>query len=207
MKKYQDFVPKSDAERLIWCQMYLNNLQEAIQETDTNTSEVEIAELEQEIQELIDAIIDSERQKVAAKAAVAHKEALERKTISKMRRMAARIKACGSRKENVITRMGIKCKSYDIDITELQPTIKAVAAGSNVYIYFNKNHLFNVAVFCRLPGEAFVHIGNGLTSPYVDSRPLTINLQPERREYQLMYTNFKDNFGHPSSIASVVYGG
>lgn len=207
MKKYQDFIPKAEGEKVIWLEAYLKHLRLAIEVTELNMPDNEVMLHEQEVQEYIEAIIDGERTKQAAKAATLHKEELEQTTIKNIRRIAGLIRAKGYKEEGLIAKMGIKCKGYTVNEAELCPEIKVTAAGKKVYVYFNKNHHYNVAVYCRLPGQEFIHIGNGLSSPFVDERPLSAPPQPERREYMLMYTNFKENIGRESTIASVVYGG
>lgn len=206
MKKYQDFIPKSDGERVLWLQGYLQLVREAIVHTGVRTGESEITAHEREVQEYIDALVDSERKKAASKAATSLKETLDKTTVKNIRKMARRIKA-HDKGEHMTTRLGIKCKGYTINEAELRPEIKVTLAGTKIHVYFNKNHHYNVAVYCRKPGEDFEHIGYEITSPFVDERPLAIPFQPERREYMLKYHNLRETVGQPSNIAGVVYGG
>lgn len=206
MKKYQDFIPKSDGERVIWLEAYLQLVREAIIHTGMRAEEAEIRAHEQEVREYIDAIVDSEQKKMASKAATSLKEELDKTTVKKIRNMARRIKA-HDKEQRMTTRLGIKCKGYPINEAELRPEIKVVLAGTKIHVHFNKNHHYNVAVYCRKPGKEFEHIGYEITSPFVDERPLSVPHQPERREYMLMYTNLKETVGHPSNVACIVYGG
>lgn len=206
MKKYQDFIPKADGERVTWLTTYLQLVREAAIETGVQLEDGEMGTHEQEVQEYIEAIIDSVQKKNASKAATSRKEEMDKTIIKKIRSMAGRIKAY-DKEQRMTVRMGIKCKGYAINEAELKPDIKVVLAGSKIHVHFNKNHHYNVAVYCRKPGEDFEHIGYEITSPFVDERPLAVAFQPERREYMVMYTNLKETIGHQSNVAGVVYGG
>jgi hypothetical protein len=206
MKKYQDFIPKADGDRVTWLKNYLKLVREAVVETGVFMEDAEINIHEQEVQEYIDAIIDSEQKKNASKAATSLKEELDKTTIKKIRKMSRRIKAY-DKEQRMTARMDIKCKGNIVNEAELRPDIKVVLAGTKIHVHFNKNHHYNVAVYCRKPGEDFEHIGYEITSPFVDERPLAIPFQPERREYMVMYTNLKETIGQQSNIAGVLYGG
>lgn len=207
MKRYEDFIPKSDSGKLMWLKNFLLRMRETLATTRPSMPEEEIVQLEEEIKEYIESLEDVERKRYAAQAATSRKNELEGKTIKRVRNIAQIIKVSSGYDSAIIAQMGIICKGYRVDEKELKPSIKAKVKGSEVIIQFNKNHHFNVAFYCRFPGEEFSHIGNGLTSPFIDNRPLIDPLQPERREYMAMYTNFKENLGIPSSIVSVVFGG
>lgn len=207
MKKYQDFIPKSDAERLLWLHNYVENIREAALNTGTSLGPAAITAHEQEVMQYINAIVDAEQKKIDSKAATSHKEALEKSTIKRIRDVATIIKRQGRKDVGTIAKLGIKCKGYAVDVSALCPNIRVEVAGNKVYIYFNRNHHYDVAVYCRQPGEEFIHIGFGVTSPFIDERPLAVPLQPERREYSIMYNNRRENIGHRSLVASVVYGG
>lgn len=207
LKKYADFVPKTDSGKLEWCRNFLSGIREAVARTgNTYKSNDEITELENEIRTYIQALEDAERKKVESKAANSLKRVLERKTIFHMRTMAMILKRAGA-DESVIARLSIKCKNEAIDESLLKPSFKAKVVGDIVELHFTKNHLFNVSFYCRFPGQEWEPIGYGFDSPYVDKRPLAVPLQPERREYMGRFASTLVETGQFSDIVSVVFGG
>lgn len=207
MKKYEDFVPKTDIGKLEWTINFLSCVREAAAKTNTtHYTEKGLTELEEEISIYIEALRDAERKKIASQAANSLKQVLERKTIRRMRTFALLMKRSNA-DESIIAKMRIKCKEEKIDPSIQKPVFKAKAVKDVVELHFKKNHIFNVSFYSRYPGEEWIHIGYGFDSPYLDKRPLAVPLQPERREYMARFANVITELGQPSDIVSVPFGG
>ncbi|BAV07622.1 hypothetical protein SAMN05421788_10927 [Filimonas lacunae] len=206
-KKYKDFIPKGDYEKLLWNQNFLNHLDKACTATIPYFTEAEKTELRTEITAYNEALLAVHRLKNELSAAVKHKDDLEKNTVKNIRRIASMMKSSFTASEAVNALMGIKCSSATIDLSEVRPTIKAKVYGSEVQLHFHKHHTLNISFYCRLPDGEWQHIGNEITSPFIDKRQPVIIGQPEKREYKARYHDLKETIGLESSIVSVVFGG
>lgn len=207
LKKYEDFVPKTDSGKLEWAKNFLISIRKSVAETpQMYYNNKEITELEEEIVIYIKALEDAAIKKNESKAANSLKRVLERKTIRRMRTMALLLKRNGAN-ESIIARLDIRCKEQRVDESLLKPALKAKVVGDVVELHFHKNHLFNVSFYCRFPGQEWAPVGYGFDSPYLDKRPLAVPLQPERREYMGRYASTLAELGQFSDIVSVVFGG
>lgn len=207
MKKYEDFIPKTDSGKLEWTINFLRGIREAVARTSGfYYSDKELTQLEEEITAYINSMIDAERKKNESMAANSLKRVLERKTIRRMRTVALLLKRSNA-DESIVAKLRMKCKEQPVDTSLIKPSITAKVIGDTVELHFHKNHLFNVSIYSRYPGQEWQPIGYGFNSPYLDKRPLTVAQQPERREYMACFANVLIELGQFSDIVSVVFGG
>jgi len=206
-KKYTDFIPKSDAELIIWLGNFLKRFPELASECLPHTPSNEVSGFLQEGRDVIGLIGEVNKGKALFKALVRKKDLARKNFLKTARAYITMIKVSKNYNKALAAGAGIISSSQTIDINNICPEIKVVARTGYVEIAFNKQHVLPIAVFSRFEGEYdWQFIGNEDTSPFIDKRPLREEFKPERREYMAMYTNIKHTIGLESAISVVTFG-
>ncbi len=102
----------------------------------------------------------------------------------------------------------LKGPESTFDPNTFVPTLRLSIAGNQVKLDFTKGECDSVAVYARLRGEVgWVRLGLDSSSPYYDTRPLTVAGAAETREYHVIGVIDDVEVGQQSAIMSIVFGG
>jgi hypothetical protein len=208
VKKYKDFIPKDDAGYLQFLIAYKQFFPELKAITLPNEKPEEATAHLEEVQELIDLFYKVTTKKYEYHAIVEEKEIVKKKVTKSIRRYAGRSKLSPTAAPELIAKLELICKGYPVNEREISPKLRIVVVGSSVEVNFTKEHSYMVTVFCRVPGDdTWEHIGFALTSPFIDTRPLRVPHQPEKRMYMATFTDGVRQIGQQSSAHTVLFGG
>jgi hypothetical protein len=208
MKKYKDFVPRPDAELLVWLIPHLTDIDLMADATLPNMTPQERAAYKAEVQELIDLLKQVDAVKHMLTSVVELKNIKRKKVIRMIRNVATCAKRSATPAPNIVGRMQLVCKPVEVDKTVVAPDITAAVYPEFVEVAFNKKLLTPVDLYCRRGGsEEWEYIDKVFRSPYKDERPLKVPGQPEWREYKAVYAEDQGTIGQFSNIVRVVFGG
>lgn len=208
MKKYRDFIPRADAELGVYAKEHISSFREMAGQTMPYLTEEQISAHELKVQRMIETIQQVENMKASLASAVAAKKEAIATATSDIRRMAMFIKK-GNLDGNIYAGSSyLKCTPVRVDPKEVKPEIRATVIKGKVLIGFKKLVPMPVAVYSRIPGKTdFELLGYTNTSPYEDTRALSVPDQPERRDYKICFTDYKSAAGQMSNIETVIYDG
>jgi hypothetical protein len=208
MKKYKDYVPGPDAELLMWLIDHESNYEKMIEATIPGTTQQQATYHLTEVKLLISLLkgVDSAKHTLAGLVGAKNKQ--KKKVIRMIRDVATIAKRSQTPAPNIIGSMRLVCKPVEFDPAVLAPDISVSCYPELVEVAFDKKVIEGVQVYSRLwPQGEWVLLDTCLLSPYKDTRPLQVALQPERRDYKVIYVNDAGTIGQFSNIFSVVYGG
>jgi hypothetical protein len=110
--------------------------------------------------------------------------------------------------ENTGRELGVVASTTIVDPMTAKPSIRLSTAPGQVNISFRKQAAYGVTVFSRLKGtDAWQELGSTISSPFIDKRSLAEENKPEPREYMARCYNGVDDFGQPSAIETIIFGG
>lgn len=208
MKKYKDFIPRSDADFSIFATGHKADFRNIVRDAIPYLPQAAIEAHEALLQSAIDAVQEVDIQKAELAAAVAKKNSAIAAATQSIRRMALLAKKSMEGPHATIVATGLKCQAIRLDPKELSPKLKARVFDGQIELAYNKHNMLAIAVYTRTPGVTdWSLLGSTDTSPFIDKRPLAVEFQPERREYRAVYTNYKESISLMSNIVSIVYGG
>lgn len=205
-KKYDDFIPKSDAEAAGWLLGHATKFPEAAEVLLPGLSPSDKTTYLQEIHEWRHAIHDVDRLKKELAAAVKHKDLLRKHTGKKIRDMMIRAKRSITTNKSLLALLDALYKSKEIDIRAIKPKLKVSVVEGIVRLSFRKEHRFSITMYSRQPGGEWYHIGSDFESPFMDKRPLADPTKPEEREYMARFNNLREDIGLQSDIVRAVIG-
>ncbi|BAV06575.1 hypothetical protein SAMN05421788_107238 [Filimonas lacunae] len=208
MKKYKDFIPKSDAELAVYAFGYKTNFRKMATLAIPHLTNDDIETHEAEVQHMIDLIYKIDIKKAELAGLVSEKNQAVSETVAKIRRMATYAKNGEARDSPEVAAAGLKCQAIRLELRDLRPTLTIKSNYDFIEIAFNKHHVLPIAIYSRKSGVAeWEFVSYATTSPYIDKRPPAIPGQPERREYQANYTDYQSCISQKSGIVSTVLMG
>lgn len=205
MKKFPGFFPRKEADKVLWFRNYALKL-EQLGEIGSKRSE----EIQYQInlaRSAANVIEETNARKNEYQSKVEEKNELIATAEREIGVMALYIKKVWGENEAIAHSLGIVGGSRYLDKNEIRPEINPEVVGRAVRIGFKKQYAHGVAVYSRLRGEYdWTFLGNQVSSPFWDKRPLQNEFVAETREYQARCTINMQETGHFSSIATVVVG-
>ncbi|WP_432672554.1 hypothetical protein [Flavobacterium sp. SM2513] len=201
-----DYIPGKDSDKVIWN----NNLSAKINADgpDLGLEADEISEINKTCDANVAAIVANDTAQQASKTAKAAKDKQLSTGNRFLRSMVKKMK--GSSKYSTIlgVSLGIIGDDPTIDYRIYQPKIKPSVMPGHVRIDFVKNGLNGMNIYGRLKSEnKWVKLAYNSYSPYLDSRPLTVDNVPEHREYMAIGVMHDQEVTLQSTIIEAVYGG
>ncbi|GGH74951.1 hypothetical protein HNQ91_004696 [Filimonas zeae] len=205
MKKFPGFFPRKEADKVLWFRNYALKLEQLGTVGSKGAEEIQYQiNLARKVANVIE---ETNTVKNEYRSKVEEKDALIVAAEKEIGIMALYIKKVWGENEGLAHSLGIVGGSQQMDKNELRPEITVELANKAVRIMFKKQYTHGIAVYGRLRGEYdWTFLGNEVTSPFWDKRPLQKEFVAEMREYQARCTINMQEVGHFSSIASVVVG-
>jgi hypothetical protein len=206
MKQYDDFIPHGDGDKTIW----LNNYDDTIGliAAEVGLTPAEATDQKDAAQAWRDSINDAEIKKTAYGDAVGEKNRISKESSRIIRNAINKMRTHPSFTEGIARDLGVFNSGQPVDQNLLKPEIKPVAERTRVRISFNKRRAASIRVYSRIKGASnWEHVGYGLTSPFIDNRPLAHPNTPEVREYMAVCIHKMQEVGLQSGIEEVVFNG
>lgn len=205
MKKFPGFFPRKEADKVLWFRNYALKLEQLGVIGDKRSEEIQYQiNLARNAANIIE---EAHIKKQDYQSKVEEKNELIAIAEREIGIMALYIKKVWGEGEVMAHSLGIVGGSRYLDKNEIRPEINLDVVGTAVRIGFKKQYAHGVAVYSRLRGEYdWTFLGNEVTSPFWDKRPLQNEFVAEVREYQVRCTIHMQETGHFSSIATVVVG-
>lgn len=206
VKRYNHFIPRSDAERPRWC---FNIKEKApVHATALDLSASLLTQLETAAQAVID-----KTNKVTVKyqeylEAVAAKNMMVNNELADLNRIAGIIKRSLGYTESIGRELGIIGSNTTIDTNYVKPALRAETFPGFVAISFNKQQQLGVCLYSRIKGATnWEFLARPRISPFKDRRPLAQEAVAETREYIARCWNGEEEFGQQSDIVFTLFGG
>lgn len=182
-----DYFPRPDGELLVWHDRFKTNILPKLNEL--GLSDTDLADLEQDNQELHTKIAASNVAAAAARHATAEKAASRTLIENRVRAMVRRIKAHPKYTEAIGTLLGIIGTEINNDLTDAKPALNAVDhTGGIIELSFQKYTSDGVNIYSQRGDETeFTFLARSLLPHYTDKRPLLLQGKPELRRYTAVY--------------------
>jgi hypothetical protein len=206
MKEYTGFIPKQDGNRTIW----LTNYEETVTRVgaEVGLTPAEITEQNDAAQAWTDSINDTGIKKTAYGDALGEKKRISKESSRIIRNAINKMKTHPSFTEGIGRDLGVLDFGQPVDLDLLKPEISLAVRQNRVKISFNKRGTQAVSVYSRIKGaNNWVHVGYGVTSPFIDQRPLAQANTPEVREYMVVCVHKMQEVGLQSGIEEIVFAG
>lgn len=125
--------------------------------------------------------------------------------LNRIRKLVLNIKTRAGYTETIGQDLGII--AVDSSATPDAPTLSLVNANAgNVTLAWNKSGWTGVKIQSRTGSGDWQDVGVDLYSPFVDTRPLTVANQPEKREYRASYLDGDAVMTGTSQVLEVTVG-
>lgn len=182
-----DYFPRPDGELLVWHDRFRANV--AAHLAELGLTDADIADIDQDNQELHAKIAASNAAAAAARHATTDKYNSRSKIEARVRAMVRRIKAHPKYTEALGNLIGIVGTEISVDLSEAKPVLTAIDQTAGVVaLSFQKNKSEGVNIYCQRENEAeFVFLARHTAPRYTDNRPLLIAGKPELRRYSAIF--------------------
>lgn len=203
----QDYIPKPDGDLIAWhdnfkTQVVVLAATFGLVAADTDALTATNTDLHTKFNA-------SQAAKATAQAKNTEKSAAFKTGVNSARALANRIKAHPAYTEAFGQQLGVIGPEDTTDLTQEQPTLKAVAVNpGSVSIGFNKSVSSGVRLLSKRGAETmFTLLAIDTESPYIDTRANLVLGNPESRQYQAQYLIGDDAVGNLSDVLSVTVPG
>jgi hypothetical protein len=204
--KHVPFIPRKEGEVVRWGNNYYAKI--AILGPLLGLTPAQVTEQQDKTQVVIDAHNKVTQKNQEKKEAVTAKNLVRSTELQFLIDSAVIFKRNPLFTDNIGDELGIMSSTIVVERSTLIPSIRLVAYPEYVEVNFNKRGQEAVAVFSRLNGtEDWELLDKPSTSPYVDSRPLSIPGKSEVREYKVRCWGKNAYIGQDCDIATVVFAG
>jgi hypothetical protein len=202
----QDFIPRSEAELVIW----LGNLKtnSAIQGAAVGLTPAQITAVGASCTNIVTSLSNVETKRTSLNEAVAQKETVKNVELQAIRSTASKIKTNAGYTEAIGKSLGIIGTATEMDIAGYKPLIVAEPFGGFIRIKFIKKGVDGINIYHRKKGEPiWKFLARDTKSPYDDHIVLNQDGQPEHWEYRAFGVIDDAEIGQPSDIVAIVFGG
>jgi hypothetical protein len=204
-KRYDDFMPKADADKLPW----LYNMQQKLPVTGLllGLTALQITNMSDAIQQSIDAINQAEVKRSELAEACRAKRLLDENQFKLIRRFVGIMKRGEEYDASIGEQLNIIGSAVPIDVAGLRPVLKLSVFAGNIHITYKKQYMPNICIYSRQRGaQSWQKLAQINYSPFIDSRSLAEAGVPEAREYMALYHNGATEVGQESDIATILTG-
>jgi hypothetical protein len=201
-----DFIPRADAELLVWLVTYKTNL--LIHGAVVGLTPAQITAEVAAVDSVIAALTKAEAKRTDLSEAVAAKESLKTTKVKDFRATAAKIKTNLGYTRAIGQSLGIVGTTTTFDSENYKASISASIVAGCVRIKFTKNGVDGINIYNRKKGTAvWKFLARDTKSPYDDHIDLETAGQPEHWEYRAFGVIDDAEIGQPSDIVEIVFGG
>ena len=173
-----------------------------------NEPDADVAAIQADVQELLDAVDAAEIAAENARKANAVKTAVAKKVNRRIRSFVTRLKANPLYTEEIGGLLRIVSAWRTADSSLLKPILNIKISGGLVQLGLSKQGMAGANVYSILPGENnFSLLGPMLKKSFTDPRPPKQQGIAELRQYRAMFLDKNGETGQWSEIVSISYSG
>jgi hypothetical protein len=190
-----DFIPRSDAEFLLWHDHFIATA--IANQAESGLGDAELAAHQADNAEFRAKLAAKNLADATAKKVSAEKTDSRSRIEGNVRASARRIKAGAGYSEPLGHAFRIVGAEDSTDLSQAKPTLNATDKGAGqVVLDFVKSKSDGINVYGKREGEAdFVFLARDTASPYVDSRPLAAPGKAEVRRYVAVFVLADEEVG------------
>ena len=190
-----DFIPRGDAEFLLWHDHFLATA--IARQAEAGLSDAELAAHQADNADFRAKLAAKNLADATVKKASAEKGDSRRRIEGNVRASARRIKAAAGYSEPLGHAFRIVGAEDSTDLGQAKPALTATDKGAGqVVLEFVKSKSDGINIYGKREGEAdFTFLARDTASPYVDSRPLAVPGKAEVRRYAAVYVLADEEFG------------
>lgn len=200
------YIPKSDAELLLWLTNYQSQIKTSA--ATFGLTDAQVKETQTLADELSKAIALDEQKYVEWQAATAHTADLKEHHLPVIQRMLEHIRHTAAWSDEYAKKfMAVPKSSTKIMAHEsIKPVIRASYQGNKVRVFWTKGFLDGINVYVRKQGEtAWRKLDRDTRPPFDDPTPS--DHVGEVREYRVVAVINDEEVGQPSDAVTVIVGG
>lgn len=198
-----DFVPRTDADFVVWHDRLKNNATANAAALDIKPAELTLLGTDNTA---LHAKVDASKAADATSQKATKEKATARATAEKnARNLAKRVKTAAGYTPALGELLGIEGPEDSTDLTASAPTCTGTALPHGVVqVDFTKSKSDGVNLYSRRDGEAdFTFLARDTASPYIDNRPLLVAGKAETRRYKAIYVLNDQEIGRASAEVAV----